>query len=147
MSRILTLILVLVVPVAAQAQSPAALLGRCLADNTSGKDRKTLARWVFLAMAAHPEIKQHVAASAARATEETNEAVAAVFTRLVTESCVEQTKSAAKEGGGQALQGAFQTLGALAMQELMSDADVKATMGGFEKYLDRNKFNHILGGP
>ena len=34
-------------------------LSRCLADNTSGRDRKDLARWVFFAMAAHPEIKQY----------------------------------------------------------------------------------------
>ena len=32
--------------------------------NTSGKDRKDLARWIFLAMAAHPEMKQHASANA-----------------------------------------------------------------------------------
>ena len=146
MVRILTLVFVLVLPLAGQAQSPADSLSRCLAENTSGKDRKTLGRWVFLSMAAHPELKQHVAATTARTTEETNEAVAAIFTRLVTESCVEQTKTAAKEGGGLAIQGAFQTLNALAMQELMSGRDVRATMSGFEKYLDRSKLNQVLGG-
>jgi len=30
------------------------------------------------------------------------------------------------------------------MRELMSNADVKTTMGGFEKYLDRNKMNEVF---
>lgn len=29
----------------------------CLSDSTNGKDRKALARWFFLGMAAHPEIR------------------------------------------------------------------------------------------
>src|SRR3982751_4847671 len=32
-------------------------LGTCLADNTSGRDRKELAKWIFVAMSAHPDMK------------------------------------------------------------------------------------------
>jgi hypothetical protein len=35
------------------------------------------------------------------------------------------------------IQAAFQTLGQLAMHGLMSDAQVSASMGGFQKYLDQ----------
>ena len=142
--RILALTLLLAAPLAARAQTPVDALSRCLTDNTSGKDRKTLARWMFLAMAAHPEIKQYASAAAAQATEETNEALAAIFTRLLTETCAEEAKAVTREGGPRATSGAFRSLGALAMQEIMADADVKAAMGSFEKHLDRAKIDRVL---
>ena len=39
------------------ASTPIEATKTCLSDNTSGKDRKLLAKWIFLAMAAHPEFK------------------------------------------------------------------------------------------
>ena len=48
------LVVLLQVPGLALADS-AADLSTCVADNTSGKQRKDLARWVFFAMAAHPD--------------------------------------------------------------------------------------------
>ena len=49
-----------------------------------------------------------------------------------------------KDGGAVAIQVAFQSLGQLAMQELMSNKDVAANMGAFEKYLDKDKLNKAL---
>lgn len=142
--RIFALTLLLAAPLVALAQTSADALSRCIADNTSGKDRKTLARWTFFAMAAHPEIKQYASATVARATEDTNDAMAAIFTRLLTESCAEQAKAVTKEGGPRAMSGAFRILGTLAMQEIMSDADVKAAMGSFDKHIDRAKIDRVL---
>ncbi len=144
MVRILAVVLLLSTPLVARAQTPVDVLSRCLADNTSGKDRKTLARWMFLAMAAHPEIKQYASAAAVQAREETNEAMAAIFTRLLTESCAEETRAASKAGGTRAVPESFRSLGALAMQEIMSDRDVKDAMGAFEKHLDHGKLNRVL---
>jgi len=142
MFRILAIALLLASPLVAQAQAPVDLLSRCLADNTSGKDRKAFARWMFFAMAAHPEIKQYTSATAAQATQEANKAMAATFTRLLTDSCAQEARTAPKE----ALEGAFRSFGELAMQELASDHDVKAALSAFEMYLDKNKLDQVLGG-
>ena len=146
MVSLLVAVLLLVSPVVAQAEAPDELLSRCLADNTSGKDRKDLARWIFFAMAAHPEIKRYASATVLQATEETHKIIGATVTRLLTESCPHQTGAAYKEGGTKALEVGFRTFGQLAMQELMSDRDVNATMGAFEKYIDRERLNQVLGG-
>jgi hypothetical protein len=146
MVQTLAFALLLAAPLLCQAQPQIESLSRCLADNTSGKDRKELARWVFLAMAVHPEIRQYAAQNTMQAAEETHRQVAQTFTRLLTESCRQQTQAAFKQGGPTALQGAFQTLGQLAMQELMSDRGVTSAMGAFERYLDQNKLNQVFGG-
>ena len=137
--------LLAVASLAAQAQSPVDPLSRCLADNTSGRERKELARWVFFAIAAHPEIKQYAVATVSQATDEANRALAKTVTRLLTESCLKQTQDAMKQGGTRAIQIAFQALGQLAMQEIMSSADVMAAMSSFEKHLDQSKFNDAFG--
>jgi hypothetical protein len=129
---------------AAAAQTPTADLSSCLADNTSGKDRKDLAKWVFLAMASHPEIRQYASADAAAGSQDTYKVTAALFTRLLADDCARQTQAAVKDGGAVAIQVAFQSLGQLAMQELMSNKDVAANMGAFEKYLDKDKLNKAL---
>ena len=137
--------LLVVASLAAHAQSPEQPLSRCLADNTSGRERKELARWVFFAIAAHPEIKQYAAGSVPQATDEANRVIGKLVTRLLTESCSKQTQDAIKQGGSRAIQIAFQALGQLAMQEIMSSADVMAAMSSFEKHLDRSKFNDAFG--
>jgi hypothetical protein len=129
-------------PVAAQTNTQQ--LSQCLAETTSGKDRKDLARWVFFAMASHPEIKQFTTPSAAGAEAETNKTMADLFTRLLAESCMRQAQAAFKEGGAKAIEIAFQTLGQLAMQELMTNPDVNASMARFEKSLDQSKLSKVF---
>jgi hypothetical protein len=146
MVRILVAILLFASPLAAQAEAPEDTLSSCLADNTSAKNRRDLARWLFFAMAAHPEIKQYVNAAALEASEEAHKNAAATFTRLVTESRAQQTQAAFKAGGTKALEVPFRTLGQLAMQELMSNREVSASMSAFDKYIDRDKLNQVLGG-
>jgi hypothetical protein len=81
-----------------------------------------------------------------QATEEAHKNAAATFTRLVTESCAQQTQAAFKAGGTKALEVPFRTLGQLAMQELMSNRDVSASMSAFDKYIDKDKLNQVLSG-
>jgi hypothetical protein len=99
---------------------------------------------VFFAVAAHPEMKQYLAEGSAGAVDETNKAVAATFTKLLTESCVGQARTAYAEGGGKAFELAFATLGQMAMQELMTDPAVNASMGGLQKYIDDEKIGNAL---
>lgn len=139
-------VLALSLPALAQPQSDA--LGTCLADNTSGRDRKDLARWVFLAMAAHPEMKEYSSANASAAVDESARSIAALVTRLLTDSCAKEAKAAIQGGGSprQSFVLAFESLGRLAMQELMADQSVTQTMGLFERYLDQKRFEQALGG-
>jgi hypothetical protein len=119
-------------------------LGKCLTDNTNGKERKDLARWLFIAMGTHPEIKQLSAATGAD-LDAASKSTGALFTRLLTENCAAQMRSATETDGKDAIQAAFATLGQVAMQELMSDKDVNAAFSGFERYVDKKKVEAVLG--
>lgn len=142
---VLPVVCLLALPGPAAAQSRTEALAQCLAETTNGKDRKDLARWVFFAMAAHPEIRQYTSQAARAAENDTHKVMADLFTRLLADACVSQTQAAFKEGGPKAIEVAFQTLGQLAMQELMANPEVTASMGRFEKLLDQGKMRQAFG--
>lgn len=135
---LLTLLLAFAPLLPAQAQTEVQALSSCIAEGASSQDRKDLARWMFVAMAAHPEMKAISSVSAA-ATEAASKAAGELFTRLLAETCTAQVKAALQVGGPAALQSAFQVLGQLAMQELMGDRDVLASMAILERYIDKQK--------
>jgi hypothetical protein len=131
--------------VPARAAQPVDELKTCLADSTTGKDRKDLAKWIFLAMAAHPEMKLHAGPGAPAAADESSKTTAAILMRLLTQSCVSQARAVMKDGQGtQSMQLAFQSLGQLAMQELMADKSIQDSMGAFTRYLDDKKLTEAL---
>jgi hypothetical protein len=118
-------------------------LGTCLIDNTTGKDRKQLATWIFLAMSSHPAVEPY-----SKVTEkdevEIQKAVAGIFMKLVADDCAEQTKIAMQDRGQKAFEGAFELLGRVAMQELMAHAEVKKSTSGFLPYLNEAKLKAAL---
>jgi hypothetical protein len=126
-----------------QAQTATDVLARCISDSTSGKDRKDLAKWVLVAMSAHPDLKD-----VSRFTPELMESVsrtsANLFNRLVTTDCRSQARAAMQASGPQAFAGAFRVLGELAMRELMADKDVVASMGIFERFVDSRRIDEVL---
>jgi len=126
--------------VRAQAIDP---LGACMADNTTGRDRKDLAKWIFIAMAAHPDMKPLVTPGAAPAAEDISKSIGALVTRLLADACPKETTQALKTGGGAALEMAFGRLGQVAMQELMSDNDVKQVFTMFQKYVDEARLKKL----
>lgn len=128
----------------AQAGSATDALTRCLADNTTGRERTDLARWIFQAMAIHPEMKNLSTVSAAD-REQGERRTAAIFTKLLGDSCPQETRQAMKAEGSPALQAAFTVLGQLAMQELMSNRDVAQSISGFERFLDKSKLEAAFG--
>ena len=127
----------------AMAQTATESLSRCLTDGTTGKERKELARWLFTAMAAHPEIKTMSKVTEADEDQVTR-AAAATFTKLLAGTCAKETKAAFAEGGSTALQVGFGVLGQMAMQELMSSPQVAAAMDGLEKHIDRENVEAAL---
>src|SRR5687767_15053992 len=81
-----------------QQPQPTAALQSCLADATSGKDRKDLAKWIFLAMAAHPDMKEHAGATYAPAAEESSRRMAAMVVRLLADNCLKETRAVVAAG-------------------------------------------------
>ena len=118
-------------------------LSACLADNTTGRDRKELARWVFVGMASHPEIRS--LANVTQADRDgLDKAVASTVMRLMTESCRAEGRSALERDGSVAFQAAFAIIGKLAMQELMSNPDVNSSFSRYAKYVDQKKLTSAL---
>jgi hypothetical protein len=121
----------------AQAQNSPAVeaLAGCLTDNTSGRDRKDLAKWIFMAIGSHPEIASYVSATA-EDKEKLHRTAGELFTRLMAEDCAKELRDAS-EGDGIRL--GFEHLGKIAMQELMTNPEVSQTMSAFGKYLDEDR--------
>jgi hypothetical protein len=118
-------------------------LTTCVADNTTGKDRKDLALWMFVAMTAHPEIHPFSNVTDAN-RDEVDKKMAALATRLITDSCKTEAKAAIESEGSESFKAAFGALGKLAMQELMSNPSVRASFARYEKYLDKDKFDSVF---
>lgn len=130
------------------APTPSERLGTCLADSTTGKDRKELARWIFMAMAAHPDINELSAASQEQIIQ-SNKNMAALVTRLLTETCVTEVRAAMADGnngsnGSSNLFQAFKTLGEVAMRELMGNRNVTKSVSDYTQYLDKKKIEGVL---
>lgn len=141
----LLLALAVLVTVPAVAGPAADALGTCLSDNTSGKDRKELSRWMFIAMSAHPEMSDISSATPA-AKLRSDETMGRLVTKLIAEDCAPQAREAVLREGSSAMQAAFSALGRLAMQELMSNPAVMAAISGFEAHADRAKIQSALAG-
>jgi hypothetical protein len=135
----------LAVPHAALAASPSEALGTCLVDNTTGKDRKELARWIFMAVTAHPDIRELSAATEEQIIQ-SNKNMATLVTRLLTENGTTEVRAARNEGGGANTNmfQAFKSLGEVAMQELMGNRNVAKAVGDYVQYLDKKKLEGVL---
>lgn len=119
-------------------------LSTCLADNTSGKDRKDLARWIFLAMSSHPEIRNLSAATAAT-RDDADKKMAALVTRLLAVNCEKQTKAVAMNEGNAGMFIAFKSLGEVAMRELMGNPEVMSSVGSYAKHVDQQRMESVFG--
>jgi hypothetical protein len=134
--------LMLMSPVLATANTIEAA-GTCLTDNTSGKDRKVLVKWIFLAISKHPDISDLASASPA-AIEKANVEVGALYTRLIAEDCATEIKAMLKEHGAGAIGKPFEVLGGVAMGELMSNPAVSDFLGQLEKYTDSARIGEVM---
>lgn len=142
-TRLAVLVVALLFNIGVHASPNTDALVKCLSDNTSGKDRKDLARWVFVAMAAHPEIAV-VAKASPKDVEEAQRTTGVLVTRLIADQCPNQMSAVVQTDGSEGARIAFEYLGKLAMQELTSNQEVKAALGGFERYTDQEKINRVV---
>jgi len=140
---VLALVVCAVAESSAQSTSTIDAAGTCLADNTSGRDRKDLVKWIFLAMSKHPEISA-VSAATPKMDDDTNRKVGTLFTRLVAEDCRTEIRAMVKEHGPSSISKAFEVLGRVAMQELMSHPNVEASFSGLDQYTDKAKIEAVF---
>jgi hypothetical protein len=144
MLKVIVLLLAALVAAPSFAAPESQTLSACFADNTTGKDRKILARWVFLGMSTHPEM-QDITHVAPDVIDNATKVTAALFTRLTTQSCRNEFRAATLSSGGSSeIQAAFQVLGQLAMQELMTDKNVMTSMSAISKYIDKKALLEAL---
>ncbi len=118
-------------------------LSRCLVEKTTAEDKNALVRWVVATTALHPAV-QPIANVSAESRARANRDTAHIFERLLTRSCLEQTRQAVKYEGAAAIQTGFQTLGQVAMAELFADPKVAEGLGELDKHLDVVKLREAL---
>lgn len=111
-------------------------LGQCLSDSTTGRDRKDLVKWIFVGIAAHPEI-QPIAKVDEATTESAQREAGKLISRLIGTACLKEVRAAVDAEGPAGAKQAFEFLGKIAMQELMSNASVGAAVSGFERFIDK----------
>ncbi|SMC17886.1 hypothetical protein SAMN02745857_00427 [Andreprevotia lacus DSM 23236] len=143
MLKLATPLLALLVSTSVMASSYTDAVSRCLADNTTGRDRKDLAAWIYGIMSAHPYVRETFNAPAVDRKAITQRA-GALYTRLIAESCRNEFKAALDAEGLDTTRTAFRYLGELAMTELMSDAAVKKAMGEIEYTVDTKRLEAAL---
>lgn len=117
-------------------------LSECLVESTSTRDRIALVKWMFSAASLHPAVKP-IALVSEQQLDEANKNAAHLFTKLLTDSCKQETQKALKFEGNLTLQASFEVLGQIAGRELFSSPEVNAAMSGMEKYLDQEKLNSL----
>lgn len=143
----LLLILAAVVSLAAPAPVRGAAateqLAACLGDQTNGKERKELVRWIFVAIASHPAIRD-IAEVSDTQREQADRGMAGLVMRLLTERCRGETARAMREDGQKSLETAFGSLGELAMGDLMSSPEVETSIEAYARYLDGERLQQAF---
>jgi hypothetical protein len=117
-------------------------LGRCLVKASSSEDKTTLMVWAFTAISAHPSVKAYANISDAQRLE-VSKSAARLLERLTTVDCRKETLAAFKTDGPASLQGAFSTLGQVAVGGLVQDPAVAKAMSVVTSQLDMAKFQSL----
>ena len=131
---------VLAAPVAAQSLVAAptensARLGQCLVDNSTGRDRTIVARWMGASLAASPRMEGLIALDK-NAKVEADKAMAQLFTRLLTKDCEDEARAVLAERSPHSMQAAGGRLGEIAMRELMMDPVAMQALTAYAQYVD-----------
>ena len=121
-------------------------LSKCLVASTTAEDKSQLVEWIFFSLSLNPRISPYAQISPEQRTA-ADKGLAALFEKLVAESCVTQTRQAVQYEGTGALSESFKLLGQVAAQEIFKDPAVTAGTSKFTEYLDEAKLSRALGLP
>ena len=95
-------------------------------------------------MAAHPELSAY-ADTSPQDIEASDQYVGKVITRLLTVDCPDRLRKASA-ADAKAVQKAFELVGQVAMQELMTNQEVAQALSNYARYADTEKINKVLNG-
>ena len=147
MKQILASVLLILCSAGASASPSIDAAAQCLTDSTNGRDRKALVRWIFAAISQHPAINDLSAVTPAQ-LEDSHREAGQLFTRLIAEDCAKQIRAMIAENGPGSISKAFEVLGSVAMQEMMTNQKVGAAIAGLEKHSDQARISEaIMVGP
>ncbi len=124
------------------AQDSTAVFANCLVDALNGKERKEMAKWIFLSMAVHPSIQSY-ASIADDDRLKSNKYIGALITRLLAEECPNELAAAHKENP-LAIQKGFELVGQVAMQEIVTNEATMVALTEYAKYADMKKIRGVL---
>jgi hypothetical protein len=127
----------------AYAGEASTALSQCLTTSVSQGDRRALVRWIFSAIAAHPDVAGLAAINAGQ-REELEKAGAEVFERLIAQDCTSQSRSVLVSEGADGFSAAFKTLGEVAMGGVVEDVQVKTAMAHLGEQLDTQRILKAL---
>lgn len=119
-------------------------LSKCLVRSTGDAEKRTLVKWIFAAVALHPEVADISSVTPAQRTEMTRD-TAKIFEKLLTNSCRAEVQQAVQYEGPQTIGSSFQVLGQVAARELFSNPSVAANMADLGKYIDQKRIAEVMG--
>lgn len=119
-------------------------LSKCLVRSTGDAEKRTLVKWIFAAVALHPEVADISSVTPAQRTEMTRD-TAKIFEKLLTSSCRAEVQQAVQYEGPQTIGSSFQVLGQVAARELFSNPSVAANMADLGKYIDQKRIAEVMG--
>ena len=117
-------------------------MARCLVTSTNNRDRNKLLKWLFRVYGEHPEVSYMVDISE-REKKVIDKDVADIFTRLLSEDCMDETKKAKKYEGDNAMVTAFEILGQVAANGIMDNPNVGRSMNKFSEHIDIEKLDYL----
>ncbi len=117
-------------------------MAKCLVTSTSNRDRTKLLKWMFRVYGEHPEVSYMVDLSD-REKKVIDKDIAGVFTRLLSEDCIDETKKALDYEGDNVMFTAFQTLGQVAAQGFNVNPSVERSINKFTELIEYEKLDYL----
>lgn len=119
-------------------------LTKCLVEKTTPADKTVLVKWMFAMMSLHPEVSKLSATTKEVRTQSSKDA-ARMFEKLLTVTCLDETRTAVKYEGGSIIEQSFNQLGQVAARELFSNQRVAGGMAEFATYIDKKAMEKAFG--
>lgn len=120
--------------------------GKCLVSTSTDQDKHKLVEWIFASIALNPSVSSYVSLPAEK-RQEIDRNMAAVFERLVGESCRKEAVEAVKYEGPAAFAVAFQLFGQVAGQQMFAAPEVSKGSEAFLEFLDVEGLQRKIGIP
>jgi hypothetical protein len=117
-------------------------MAKCLVKSSSPEDQTVFIKWLFAAMALHPDVAS-LATITVQQRDEFSKRAGALFQRLLTESCRSETQLAIRYEGPATIQYAFQVFGQAAAGNLFANPSVAVGMKDLTKYIDQDKIKAL----